>query len=374
MAATTRVRAGAIHDRVRALALLLRPRIQPLPARVYVTNGATVTVTAQAGGTEPLQYQWRRNGENIPGATSPTLTITNTQLSDGGTYTLVVKNVIGVTVSDPMVLVVLIPATPAGDFFANRIILMGTNGHAAGTNVLATREPGEPLHFGKTGSNSVWYTWRPPANGIARFNSVGSVFDTLLAVYTGTEVTNLVTIASDDDRGGYFTSEVRFNAQTNVDYQIALDGFVGNSGEFVLTWELEPTEETIPVITLQPVGRVVLPGTDVLFTTQVSGAGLTYRWLFNGIGLIVYHKLPIGHCNVPHLRHFERQGRQSSGEIGSRPHLALDPRSSAAEHRTAVVRRRDERGETGSELRRELVQEDRAVEILDRVREGLLAR
>ncbi len=53
----------------------------------------------------------------------------------------------------------------------------------------------------------------------------------------------------------------------------------------MLTWELEPTEETIPVITLQPTGLVVLPGTDVSFTAQADGPGLTYQWLFNGAAL-----------------------------------------------------------------------------------------
>jgi hypothetical protein len=264
-----------------------------------------------------LQYQWRRNGENIPGATNATLTITNAQISDGGTYTVVVKNSVGVAVSDPVVLVVLFPATPSGDYFTNRVVITGTNGRVAGTNIFATSEPGEPYHSGKDGSNSVWYTWRPPVNGIARFDTVGSVFDTLLGVYTGTNVTNLVTIASDDDRGGYFTSEVRFNAQTNVEYHIALDGFAGNAGEFVLSWEMEPTEETIPVITVQPVGQAVLPGTDVSFTAQASGPGLTYQWLFNGAALggatstnLVLNNVQPGHVGFYSVRVRNTFGRE----------------------------------------------------------------
>jgi hypothetical protein len=47
---------------------------------------------------------------------------------------------------------------------------------------LATRETGEPWHASKHGTNSVWYSWKAPCNGVARFATIGSTFETLLAV------------------------------------------------------------------------------------------------------------------------------------------------------------------------------------------------
>ena len=91
-----------------------------------------------------------------------------------------------------------------------------------GTNSAATREIGEPYHAGKFGSNSVWYVWHAPATGIATFDTRGSTFDTLLGVYTGTSLGSLTLVASDDDRGGYLTSQLRFNAVAGTDYQIAV--------------------------------------------------------------------------------------------------------------------------------------------------------
>lgn len=64
---------------------------QPTMQTVNLTQTATFSVTATGTG---LTYQWRRNGVNlvnggrISGATSPTLTITNTQLIDTGFYTV----------------------------------------------------------------------------------------------------------------------------------------------------------------------------------------------------------------------------------------------------------------------------------------------
>src|SRR5439155_612842 len=104
----------------------------------------------------------------------------------------------------PILVVVSVPPRPPGDNFADHVVITGTNGLIGGTNRFAAREPGEPYHAGKQSSNSVWYTWHAPASGIATLRTRGSIFDTLLAVYTGNVLSNLSTVAADDDRGGYF--------------------------------------------------------------------------------------------------------------------------------------------------------------------------
>src|SRR5262249_36631492 len=149
----------------------------------------------------------------------------------------------------PTLLLVEVPSqAPPQDNFADRLPLVGTNGFARGTNILATREAGEPRHADKLGTNSIWYSWRAPFTGIATFRTVGSTFDTLLGIYTGPDVTHLLRQASDEDRGDYLTSEVRFNATSNVEYQVAIDGFAGGQGTFVLSWALDVTSDTLPVI------------------------------------------------------------------------------------------------------------------------------
>src|SRR5438445_651645 len=116
--------------------------------------------------------------------------------------------------------------------------LTGPAGVARGSNVGATREPGEPLHAGERGTNSVWLTWTAPASGVATFSTAGSDFDTLLAVYAGTVVTNLTEVASDNDSGGFLTSQLKFYTTQGADYHIAVDGFHGAQGEIVFDWNL----------------------------------------------------------------------------------------------------------------------------------------
>src|SRR5438128_11965112 len=89
-----------------------------------------------------------------------------------------------------------------------------------------------------------WYTWQAPASGMVELSTYGSTFDTLLAVYTGTSLTNLVEVASNDDEESndpgastnrFFASVVRFNAGAGTAFQIALDGFKGAGGNYLLS-------------------------------------------------------------------------------------------------------------------------------------------
>ena len=61
-------------------------------------------------------------------------------------------------------------------------------------------------------------------------STIGSSFDTLLAVYGGSPLLQLALIAADDDAGGNLTSRVAFEAITGVTCQVAVDGFDGASG------------------------------------------------------------------------------------------------------------------------------------------------
>lgn len=75
---------------------------------------------------------------------------------------------------------------------------------------------------------------------------MGSTFDTLLAVYVGNSLTNLIPVTPDDDRAGFHTSAVLFNASAGTVYQIAVDGLAGARGDIVLSWSLEETAELCP--------------------------------------------------------------------------------------------------------------------------------
>jgi hypothetical protein len=84
----------------------LPPVILTQPQSQTVVVGTSVNFSASAGGTPPLAYQWLLGGTNIPGATNTTLTLTNVQLSQAGTYSLQVTNTYGTTNSSDAVLTV----------------------------------------------------------------------------------------------------------------------------------------------------------------------------------------------------------------------------------------------------------------------------
>ena len=71
------------------------------PTNRHLIIGSTTTFNVSAQGTPPLSYQWRFNSMNIPGATNDSYTLTNTQLSDAGSYDVVVSDYAGAVTSLP---------------------------------------------------------------------------------------------------------------------------------------------------------------------------------------------------------------------------------------------------------------------------------
>ena len=84
------------------------PLILTQPANQTVTVGASASFTASAGGTPPLSYQWQFNGTNIGGADGSVLLLTNAQLAQAGSYSVVVTNALGSAISSNAVLTVTV--------------------------------------------------------------------------------------------------------------------------------------------------------------------------------------------------------------------------------------------------------------------------
>jgi hypothetical protein len=267
------------------LAVNESPRISiDAPTLLTVTPGKSFRLPAVASGTQPLLYQWRRNGVNLPQDTQPSFLRDLSSPEDGGTYTLVVMNAGGAVLSIPVRVVVDVPlAKLVSDSFAERLdIGQALQGSLRGSNFRMTKELGEPQHAGNAGGHSVWFKWTPLKPGIASLNTRGSTFDTLLAVYAGTAVNALKRVESDDDGGGFYTSALQFNASAGVTYSIAIDGYGGDMNEFLLNWSLEVTEAQIPVIVRHPDSQTVQPGSTATFNVVASANAIAYQWLFNG--------------------------------------------------------------------------------------------
>jgi len=135
-------------------------------------------------------------------------------------------------------------AQPANDKFSEAMPIYGQWGVANADTTGASAETGEPAHANNIAGASVWFTWVANQSAPVTFDTIGSDFDTVLAVYTGNTVNNLNLIAANDDvslAGGYIgPSIVTFNAVAGRRYYIAVDGNGGGTGNASLAWAYQP--------------------------------------------------------------------------------------------------------------------------------------
>ncbi len=82
------------------------PKITKQPSGGLISAGSTLTLQVTATGTEPLSYQWRRNGVDIPGATGATYSVDNFTAAASGEYRVVVSNAAGSVTSEPAMVTV----------------------------------------------------------------------------------------------------------------------------------------------------------------------------------------------------------------------------------------------------------------------------
>jgi choice-of-anchor C domain-containing protein len=75
------------------------PTIIIQPKGVIAMAGDTVTLSVRAAGSQPIQYQWIKEGEALLSATNSSLLLANLSLNDAGNYWAVVANNYGAVTS-----------------------------------------------------------------------------------------------------------------------------------------------------------------------------------------------------------------------------------------------------------------------------------
>jgi len=96
------ISAGYSHNLV--LAGEVSPILNRLRLNLTVPNGTPVSLPALAIGSQPLRYQWRFNGNDLPEETNAVLRLESVQFTNSGAYSLVVSNVFGAVRSEDMTL------------------------------------------------------------------------------------------------------------------------------------------------------------------------------------------------------------------------------------------------------------------------------
>jgi hypothetical protein len=104
---------GSVTSLVAVLTVLVPPSITTQPTNQTVVAGANLSFQASVAGSSPMSYQWFFYSKPIPGATADTLSISNAQTIEAGTYALLITNTAGATTSSNAYLKVLVPPTLA---------------------------------------------------------------------------------------------------------------------------------------------------------------------------------------------------------------------------------------------------------------------
>lgn len=153
------------------------PSITDQPDSQTIVAGTTATFSVSAGGTAPLVYQWRKGGAdlanagNISGVDTDTLTITNVQAGDAGSYDVVVSNVAGDATSAAAVLSV----NSMGLYWDLGVANFGQNWSNAGLITANDDWTGVPSLIGYLGQDITTGTGVDPQNLTGTSDAVNDV-------------------------------------------------------------------------------------------------------------------------------------------------------------------------------------------------------
>ena len=174
-------------------ATAVKPAITTQPAAQSVVAGSVASFSVSASGTSPFGYQWKKNGIDIPGATSSTYSIAATALADNNAvFSVVVTNSAGTVTSSSARLTVANPAV-APNITTQPVAQTVTAGQAATFSVTATgTSPSYQWKKGGTdipGANSSTYTTDATVIGDS-----GAVFTVVVSNSAGTVTSNTATL------------------------------------------------------------------------------------------------------------------------------------------------------------------------------------
>jgi RHS repeat-associated protein len=181
------------------------PRIEcnPESTSVYVGSSATFSVTATGAA---LTYQWQHDGEDVPGATASSYTITSATMDDAGSYDVVVSNEAGSVSSASAALSVTAP--PA----APPIITRQPNDatvNAGGTASFTVVASGDgPLYY------SWSFTWSGTGSSCGQTSGWDQPTLTISGAQTGDEGVYQCTMYNSDFSAVVSSVPVRLNVRS----------------------------------------------------------------------------------------------------------------------------------------------------------------
>ena len=306
------------------------PSITVQPADQSVTTGQAATFSVTATGSEPLSYQWQRNGAPISGATDSSYTAAAaSNADDGALFTVIVSNPVGSITSHPARLGVstasggavapTITGQPADvsikagqiatftvaasgtaplvyQWTRNGVNIPGANAASYSTPPAAAADSG--ALFGVIIANNVGYvtsrgakltvsgaapriTTQPADQTVAAGNTA-----TFQVVATGTAPLTYHWHKNGVAIGGATSASFTTGSLTSADSGATYSVVVSNAAGTATSRAAKLTVSgTAPSITTQPLDQTVASGKSATFTVVAAGsAPLSYQWRRNGDG------------------------------------------------------------------------------------------
>lgn len=185
---------------------------------------------------------------------------------------------------------------PQPETFDSPALVEGECWGFLGNNHDADKEPDEPDHAGNAGGASLWFEWTAPLDGEVTFTTQRSTIRTLLAVYTGSELSDLAPVASDaGTESGPAYSEVAFHAEGGTTYRVAVDGFDGARGMIALGWCYPGS---LLAWGQEASGQMQVPPPNIDFITAAAGASHSLGVKSDG-SVVGWGTNATGQLNVP---------------------------------------------------------------------------
>ncbi|MFO0839108.1 MAG: immunoglobulin domain-containing protein [Phycisphaerae bacterium] len=295
-------------------AVMSAPWVSNHPVGQTGCGGSTITLTASATGAGPLSYQWRKDGNAIPGANGASLALNGVIADDAGSYDVVVTNAFGSRTSNSAAVVVeqapTITNSPSsqttcdGTGVSLSVVAGGTSlayqwrkagldipGETASTLTLASAGVGDAGSYDVVVTNSC---------GSATSDSASIVIDfppTLNAPPSGGSAcaggSAMLTVNASGSGLTYVWRrdgepiDVPSTASLTIDPVTPIDGgsydvVISNSCGSVTSSAAVLSVDVVPAISTQPANQTACDGASVTFAVAASGSGLTYQWRKDG--------------------------------------------------------------------------------------------
>ena len=249
------------------------PTINYQPSSVTVTEGWDAQFFATAEGTNPIAYQWTKDGVDIPNATESYFVLRSVRVADAGKYALKATNEAGTTTSNEATLTVNAATVPV------------FSSHPQNSTV----EVGGTISMHASASSNSVIRLQWTRDGV----NIPNATDWWLSIYD----------AKATDAGEY-----RLLATT-------IAGTATSNAAVVTMIPANP-----PVITSHPAsGSAVVGNSFSFYAYATSSIPVTYQWMRNGAAIpnATYHNLYLYNLTAADAGTYELVATNAAGSVSS---------------------------------------------------------